>query len=92
MTPDEANVKGQELANEIAPLLADLSIVGKHIAKALLQAVEEEREACAHLVDNFSWDIPMYKTNEMNNVTDDVAEMVREQAAHAIRARGKSND
>lgn len=49
-------------------------------------AREEERERIAKMVDDFSWVMPMFKSKRDNEVSDDAAELVKEQIATAIRA------
>jgi len=47
--------------------------------------IAAERERIAKLVDDFSWTLPMFKLASLNEVSDDAAELVKEQIAAAIR-------
>ena len=60
--------------------------VQSSVAQAITEAVEQEREACAKVADDFGWILPVEATPEHNEITDDAVESVRSQIAAAIRS------
>ncbi len=71
-----------EAIRAVAPLCE------KAAEKEFRNAVLEE---AAKVADDIHWQLPFYATQELNDVSDDAAESVREQIASAIRAL-KSGD
>ena len=54
------------------------------IAMARAAAVVAMKEA-ANEINSMSWTLPYYKSPELNNVTDDVAEYIRDLAVEQIK-------
>jgi hypothetical protein len=58
------------------------------IARAIMSARAEEREACAKVADDFMWCLPLYeKGADANIASDDAACAVQAEIAAAIRNR-----
>lgn len=58
------------------------------VARAIMSARAEEREACAKVADNFLWCLPLYeKGADANIASDDAACAVQAEIAAAIRNR-----
>ena len=67
---------------------ADRPVLGpavSSLAYVIRAAVNVERERCAAMCDDFSWSLPLYGEQRLDDLSDDVACAVGKQIADAIR-------
>jgi len=90
MTPAERERRARELLNnwtdgEPYLFIHDKSTV-ELFAQALLDAEREGMEAAADIAKDFSWQLPVYGRQDIDEATDDCACAVSDQIEKAIRA------